>query len=879
MTVIEQASSFLQALFTPSDLILFRPIETWTELGRKKSRVDYDGIRYERFGLRAADGSWVWWPGKVESTLSEILARAEAESTNIFFGTCPRYGADGRYDLAWQIRTVRTLWCDVDNATPGEVQARIQSAGLPAPSVLVHSGNGCHVYWLLDQPAEIADADTPQPVHTEWQERTDHTSGATKKKRKLYLTDPTTGEHLSLDARQNIPELSPQAQAIQDILAGIAAKIGGDHTQDLSRILRIPGTWNRKDQRNGRAPVSCSLIHCDPGRRYPLEQFAGLAATSPAKARRDKVHQVPLPAKRKLTAKREDRFHTLLADCAAAEIGQRSEADFALCCWAVEQGLGRTEVWQQASTVGKFAEAGDRYFEATWTAAESHTREKIFDEARKKSKKKAEEKESSASGKTEAEQLPLSNALREGDGDEERTTPLQMRTVIASILERTGNWPRRIESSLFIHEPGQGVSWLETQASLFGWLGTKCGVIDWHRGVGYVGKDETFQELRRTADQYNAIEHLPHEPRMPGHYYACDYPAAGNGEHLSRLVDRFAPETDVDRHLIMAMFATLFWGGKGGTRPAFVIISDSGRGSGKSKLTDMAAFLAGGMIELSQNEDAAVMRQRLLSPDGMTKRIARLDNVKSLRLSWADLESLITTPIISGKRLYVGEGSRPNNLTWLITLNGISLSTDMAQRSVIIKVVRPPREGGWEEETMRFIDQHRPQIIGDLLGLLRIEDPTPLAKYTRWAAWEAGVLARLPNATAIQAKIAERCQSADVEKIEIELIEEFFRERLEEYHYNPELDKVHIPVKLAAEWYNLATQERRSTPQAGQILTQFCSEGEAKYLTVNPSRTYGRGFLWNGQHKENTTNYDLRDRISVAEAARKEKREERSRYF
>jgi hypothetical protein len=873
---LQLASLFLQALFAPSDLILFRPIETWTEAGKKRSRVDYDGIRYERFGLRSADGSWVWWPGKVETVLSEILARSEAESTNVFYGTCPRLGDNGRYDLAWQIRTVRVLWCDVDHATPEEVQSRIQAAGIPVASAVVSSGHGCHPYWFLEEPIEITDADAPQPVHTEWQDRPDGT-----KKRKLYLTDQSSGEHLSLDARQNIPELSPQAQALQDILAGIAAEIGGDHTQDLSRILRIPGTLNRKDQRNGRAPVPCTLVECDPLRRYTLEVFAGLAATSPQKTRRDKVHQVPLPAKRKLTAKRQDRFHTLLADCAAAEIGQRSEADFALFCWAVEQGLDQAEVRQQASTVGKFAEAGDRYFDATWTAAESHTREKIFDEARKKSKKKADEKAASDSstGKTEAEQPPLSNALREGEGDDERTTPLQMRTVIASILERTDNWPRRIESSLFIHEPTNGVSWLETPASLFGWLGTKCGVIDWHRGTGYVGKDETFQELRRTADHYSAIEHLPHEPRMRHHYYACEFPETGNGEHLSRLVDRFAPETEVDRHLIMAMFATLFWGGQGGTRPAFVIVSDAGRGSGKSKLTDMAAFLAGGMIELSQNEDAAIMRQRLLSPDGMTKRIARLDNVKSLRLSWADLESLITTPVISGKRLYVGEGSRPNNLTWLITLNGISLSTDMAQRSVVIKVVRPPREGGWEEETMRFIDQHRPQIIGDLLGLLRIEDPTPLAKYTRWAAWEAGVLARLPDAATIQAKIAERCQSADVEKIEIELIEEFFRERLEELHYNADTDKVHIPVKLAAGWYNQATQEKRSTPQAGQILTQFCSEGETKWLTVNPTRTYGRGFLWNGRIKENNSNYDLRDRISVSEAARKEKREERNRHF
>ena len=72
-----------------------------------------------------------------------------------------------------------------------------------------------------------------------------------------------------------------------------------------------------------------------------------------------------------------------------------------------------------------------------------------------------------------------------------------------------------------------------------------------------------------------------------------------------------------------------------------------------------------------------------------------------------------------GHRLYVGEATRPNTLTWFITLNGASLSTDMAQRAVIIKLDKPKRSGVWSDETRQFIAEHRDHIIADIVGALR----------------------------------------------------------------------------------------------------------------------------------------------------------------
>ena len=112
------------------------------------------------------------------------------------------------------------------------------------------------MYWLLDQAYLIDDAGEPPPVLTEWIAGTDG-----RKKPRKYLLDGE--ERVYLDQRRHVSRLSPKAEGIQNILAGIAKAIGGDHTTDLSRLLRIPGTFNRKDQRNGREPVPTVLVECE----------------------------------------------------------------------------------------------------------------------------------------------------------------------------------------------------------------------------------------------------------------------------------------------------------------------------------------------------------------------------------------------------------------------------------------------------------------------------------------------------------------------------------------------------------------------------------------------------------------------------------------
>jgi hypothetical protein len=465
---------------------------------------------------------------------------------------------------------------------------------------------------------------------------------------------------------------------------------------------------------------------------------------------------------------------------------------------------------------------------------------------------------------------PITNSNREDDGENVRFVPLPMIDVTRRIFNLTNGWPRRVGPGLFVHEGGN-IAWLDNTPSLFGWMAQRTGVIEWRRTAGCVTKEEVFHELKRSCIEYAAVESMPHEPPIANHYYSHPELPVATGAAATALVERFSPATEEDKWLILAMFASVFWGGKGGSRPAFVITSDAGRGSGKSKITDMLSHLAGGCIELSSNEDATIMRQRLLSPEGMNKRIARLDNVKSLKFSWSDLESLITAPAISGKRMYYGEATRPNNLVWLITLNGVSLSTDMAQRAIIIKIKRPPRVAEWESDTLQFIDDNRQAIISDLIALLRLPR-RPLECRTRWAAWEREVLGRLnfEDLGAIQDLIAHRSSAADTEAEEIQLVEEFFVSRLNDLHYNAEADKIHIPSSVAGEWYIAATNEKRTIMGATKILCQFVSEGRAVHLRVNPTKKFGRGFLWNGEIDGNA-NYEIENRIREKSSSRNSK--------
>jgi hypothetical protein len=425
--------------------------------------------------------------------------------------------------------------------------------------------------------------------------------------------------------------------------------------------------------------------------------------------------------------------------------------------------------------------------------------------------------------------------------------------ICRRVRERCEGWPKRASNVLFVHDrapslPPASIHWLTRSPELWGWVGAATGEPPlWLREPGGHSREEVFARLLQTVERYDAVETAPHEPPMRGHYYAHDPLPEPQGTHLTTLLNFFNPASAIDREILLALFATLAWGGPGGARPIFVITSPDGRGAGKTSLAVVCAAIFAGKIDCNPQEDFNRTISRLLSPEGLTRRIAVLDNIKSHRFSWGELEAAITTDRISGHRLHVGEGSRPNTLTWILTLNGVSLSTDLAKRSIVLKLLRPQAyQANWMQSILEFIENHRAAIWADLIAFLR-GPQTELTRASRWGWWESQVLSRCHEPDAIFSEILDRQEGSDAEAEETEDIEEFFRARLGELHYDTDRACVFIPSAVAAEWVRKAVNDRHlKNAAAVRMLRQRITEGAAQNLVEDKGRKLGRGFIWSG---------------------------------
>ncbi len=437
----------------------------------------------------------------------------------------------------------------------------------------------------------------------------------------------------------------------------------------------------------------------------------------------------------------------------------------------------------------------------------------------------------------------LANQVRikaEGSAKDE-THPLAMGQLVKLGSALTDQWPRRVGDALFACE-GDRILPLHSQDKLFAWFHSRVKCIDWQSGNRCIRRSELFERLRQIAPSYEGVHELPHFPPMPDYYYHHTEIMPGSGEYLERLVDRFLPATAEDRELIRALFVTMFWGGAGGARPLFLVTSDYGRGAGKTALARYAAQLGGGMFEFTRGEDVNRIKTRLLTSSYGKERVILIDNIKADKLSWADLEALITSERISGHRLFHGEGRRVNDFVWILTMNGPSVCTDIASRAVVIKLGQPKYVGDWDTETQQFISDHRQEIIRDIAAFFQ-QPRGDLGCHTRWTTWANVVLRRLINPDGIQAEIIERQRFIDGEKDDALRIEEGFERNLVEMGYSGK-DQVHIPSQTAADWMSEILGDRFTATKSTQLLRRYCNMHSFRRISVNRSNTHGRGFIF-----------------------------------
>jgi len=200
----------------------------------------------------------------------------------------------------------------------------------------------------------------------------------------------------------------------------------------------------------------------------------------------------------------------------------------------------------------------------------------------------------------------------------------------------------------------------------------------------------------------------------------------------------------------------------------------------------------------------------------------------------------VTCQSISGHRLFHGHASRPNYLTWGITINGASYSKDMAQRTIVILLSRPAMVTTWERDIAKFIETQRDEIVADIrwhLAQSKKKIPPP----KRWAMWYSEILSRLEAPDEVMALLDKRRDEIDEDDLDAEAMVEHFRACLQSHvsRANPDTNRFRIPTLLASKWACLL-RSQFTDRQAAQYLRQL-SHPCLRYV-----RSPFRGYLWTG---------------------------------
>ena len=459
--------------------------------------------------------------------------------------------------------------------------------------------------------------------------------------------------------------------------------------------------------------------------------------------------------------------------------------------------------------------------------------------------------------KVDSRTLKTLNYYRKKEEDDEGETkykiyPLAFDRVRDGLLNLTEDWLAKSDEDIFIipNEKGGKIEYIKDKVQFFSALGCEFSdTPDWKTGQKYMTKEEAFVAVHREIKQYSSIETAPHYPEIDGFFY--NYPELPEPDYsvLDDLLDFFTPEKEEDRWLITAMFLTAVWGGLPGQRAPFLITSKDGRGVGKSSLAETAASILGqSAIQANATDKSNVIVTRLLSKDALQKRVVLFDNEAGYkRISNAEIASLFTTAHISGHRLYKGEGSRANNLLWMITLNSPSLDSDFASRCIPVSLKRPGYHAQWKSNLSKFIDQNKEIIQATLIDILS-QEGCSVTPSIRWGDWACNVLAKVPGIEMekVQKLIVERQKEFDDEQDELELIVDAIEDFVRENNYSLENDKVFIHNKFMDEIVRNAIGVKWNKTSILKKVRELINRGDIPTLVDKRVGTHGRGFLWTG---------------------------------
>lgn len=229
------------------------------------------------------------------------LATHNQSGSNIYFGVNPRSEHGGTKN---DIKSCAALWADLDECTVADARSHWQRIGME-PSFVIDSGHGVHLYWKLRAPIDLQNTD--------------------------------------------------KRSEIEGLLKNLYAELESDSTQDVTRLLRLPGFQNVK-----RAPVPCRIAEFNPEQTFQLAEFA--AWKSESEQANSAVQSVQRPhtenASFAVTDLRSDAIDVRrvrgLVGTLDRDTADRSRRDFWVVCQLLRLGFSADEVCQLVQGRSKF---------------------------------------------------------------------------------------------------------------------------------------------------------------------------------------------------------------------------------------------------------------------------------------------------------------------------------------------------------------------------------------------------------------------------------------------------------------------------------------------------------------------------------------------
>ena len=250
-----------------------------------------------------------------------------AKERNVYFGVCPRSQKDGSKA---SIKLVWVLWVDLDakdfKGGKREVLDRVKSFPFP-PTIVVDSGNGFHVYWRLKES---------MPINT-----------------------------------------NEDRIRIESVLKALARGLNGDLAcAEIARILRLPGTLNRKNT----PPAPVFIVELEPSRQYSLNDFECLLIKPEASVEK-KVNPPGWIAEALLGLKQGNRHETFLKVTGRLNHDKWSQDDIIALLAPHAEGVHYSveQLHKEVADICRRYPNGNSFLVATNNKGETETKSRPFE--------------------------------------------------------------------------------------------------------------------------------------------------------------------------------------------------------------------------------------------------------------------------------------------------------------------------------------------------------------------------------------------------------------------------------------------------------------------------------------------------------------------